>query len=301
MIDAMTGETMGAYVRTALLFAFMFGLFIVIGWAIGSLFVGNWIAGAIFFLAIAAVINLFAYFFSSKIVLLSYRAKIVTEKEAPRLYRIVKNVAFKADMPMPKVAIIPSETPNAFATGRNPNNAVVAATEGILKTLNDDELEGVIAHEFAHIKDRDILVMSIAATLAGAISFAARSFWYSMIFGGGQRRDSSAAVIALIVAITAPIAALLIQLAISRSREYLADEEGALIIGRPMSLARALEKLDAYNKRKPIEFGNPASSSIWIVNPFGSSGFSRLFSTHPPIPERIKRLKQMASKMGMPF
>jgi heat shock protein HtpX len=289
---------MGAVSRTALLFAFMFGLFIVIGWAIGSLFIGNWIIGAVFFLAIAGIFNLIAYFYSSKIVLWSYRAKIVTEKEAPRLYRIVKLVAFKANLPMPQVAIIPSETPNAFATGRNPKNAVVAATEGILKTLNDDELEGVIAHEFAHIKDRDILVMSIAATLAGAISFAARSFWYSVLFGGSGRRDSSAAFIALIVAITAPIAALLIQLAISRSREYLADEEGAMIIGRPMSLAKALEKLEAANKRKPIEFGNPASSSIWIVNPFGSSGLVHLFSTHPPIAERVKRLKQMASKMG---
>ena len=205
------------------------------------------------------------------------------------MYRIVQQIAFKANLPMPRVAIVPTETPNAFATGRNPKNAVVAATEGLLKTLSDDELEGVLAHEMAHIKDRDILVMTIAATLAGAISFAARYLWFGSMFGGG-RRD--------IVAITAPLAALLIQLAISRSREYKADEEGALIIGRPLSLARALEKLEIANRKKPIQRGNPASSSLWIVNPFGATGFSRIFSTHPPMAERVKRLKLMAGKMG---
>jgi heat shock protein HtpX len=288
---------MGAIARTAVLFAFMFGLFIVIGWAVGYLFLGDWLSGMLFFLVLAGAINLISYFYSSKIVLWSYRARIVSEREAPRLYKIVQQVALKANLPMPKIAIVPTETPNAFATGRNPKNAVVAATEGLLKTLDDDELEGVLAHEMAHVKDRDILVMTIAATLAGAISFAARYTLFSTMFGGGKR-DSGASAIVLIAAITAPLAALLIQLAISRSREYKADEEGAMIIGRPLSLARALEKLEVANKKKPIRYGNPASASLWIVNPFSASGLVRIFSTHPPVAERVKRLRLMAGKMG---
>ena len=288
---------MGAIARTTLLFAFMFGLFIVVGWVVGTIFIGDWLLGMVVFIVLAAVFNLIAYFYSSKIVLFSYRAKIVDERQAPRLYRIVKQVAFKANMPMPKVAMVPTETPNAFATGRNPKNAVVAATEGILKTLNDDELEGVLAHEMAHVKDRDILVMTIAATLAGAISIAARFALFGSLAGGG-RRDSGAGVIMLIAAITAPLAALLIQLAISRSREYKADEEGAMIIARPLSLAKALEKLESANRKRPIQYGNPASASLWIVNPFSGGGLVRIFSTHPPIAERVKRLQLMAGKMG---
>ncbi|MDD1768206.1 MAG: zinc metalloprotease HtpX [Methanomassiliicoccales archaeon] len=287
---------MGAIARTTGLFAFMFGLFIVIGWVVGTVFIGDWLMGMVFFIILAAAFNLIAYFYSSKIVLFSYRAKIVDERQAPRLYRIVKQVAFKANMPMPKVALVPTDTPNAFATGRNPKNAVVAATEGILKTLSDEELEGVLAHEMAHVKDRDILVMTIAATLAGAISIAARFALFSSLSGG--RRDSGAGAIMLIAAITAPLAALLIQLAISRSREYKADEEGAMIIARPLSLARALEKLEAANTKKPLRYGNPASASLWIVNPFSGSGLVRIFSTHPPIAERVKRLRLMAGKMG---
>jgi heat shock protein HtpX len=288
---------MGATSRTMVLFAFMFGLFIVIGWAIGGLFFNNWVWGAVFFLILAGFFNLIAYFYSSKIVLWSYRAKIVEEQEAPRLYRSVSRVSSMAGMPMPKVAVVPTDTPNAFATGRNPNNAVVAATRGILRLLDDDELDAVIAHEMAHVKDRDILVMSVAATLAGAISFAARWAFWGMLFGGGRRNDG-VAIIAIVVAITAPIAALLIQLAISRSREYKADEVGAMIIGRPRNLARALLKLEAGNTKKPLDFGNPASQTIWIVNPFRGGGFVRLFSTHPPIEERVKRLEKMATTMG---
>jgi len=284
---------MGATGRVILLFAAMFGIFLVVGWALGTFFINDWVTGAIFFLAIAALMNFISYFYSDKIVLWSYRAKIVGEQEAPRLHKIVRQLAQMSNMPMPQIAIVPSQTPNAFATGRNPKKAVGAATEGIMKQLNDDELTGVLAHEMAHVKDRDILVMSVAATLAGAISFAARFFWYGALFGGG-RRDNGTAIIALIVAVTAPIAALLIQLAVSRSREYKADEEGAAITGRPLSLARALAKLDAYNKAKPIEYGNPASSSLWIVNPFSSSGLVKIFSTHPPIEERIARLEAMA-------
>lgn len=289
---------MGATSRTVILFAFMFGLFMVIGWALGGLFFNDWVMGAVFFLLLAGVFNLIAYLYSSKIVLWSYRAKIVEEHEAPRLYRTVNRVASMADLPMPKVAIVPTDTPNAFATGRNPKNAVVAATRGILKLLDDEELEAVIAHEMAHVKDRDILVMSIAATLAGAISFAARWAFFGMLFGGGRGRNDGAAIIALLVAITAPIAALLIQLAISRSREYKADEVGATIVGKPRNLARALKKLEAGNSKKPLDYGNPASQSIWIVNPFRGGGFVRLFSSHPPIEERVKRLERMAGTMG---
>lgn len=288
---------MGAASRTALLFAFMFGLFLVIGWVVGAFFFGNWIVGALVFLAIAGAFNLISYFYSSKIVLWSYKAKIVNETESPRLFKLVRQVSYKSNMPMPRVAIVPTDTPNAFATGRNPKNAVVAATRGIMKLLDDNELEAVLSHEMAHVKDRDILVMSIAATLAGAISFAARSVWWGMLFGGG-RRDSGAAIIAIIVAVTAPIAAILIQLAISRSREYKADQVGAMIHGRPLDLANALERLEEANKRRPIEFGNPASSSIWVVNPFRGGGLVRLFSTHPPMAERVKRLRKMAKSMG---
>jgi len=290
---------LGASFRTIFLFLFMFVLFGVVGWLLGGYFLnGAWEIGALFFLGFAAIINLISYFYSSKIVLWSYKAKIVGEAEAPRLYRTVKKISDLSGLPMPKIAVVPTETPNAFATGRNPKNAVVAATEGILKTLDDNELEGVLAHEMAHVKDRDILVMTIAATLAGAISFAARfAFWGSM-FGGGGRRDNGAAIIMLVVAITAPIAALLVQLAISRSREYKADQEGAMIIGKPLYLARALEKLEVENRRKPMKIGNPASSSLWIVNPISGGGFVRIFMTHPPIKDRVERLRKMADQMG---
>lgn len=277
----------------------LFALFAVIGWALGGYFAGPyWYWGAILFLFLAAIINVVSYFFSSKIVLWSYRARIVSEKEAPKLHKSVRRVSSLAGIPMPKVAIVPSKTPNAFATGRNPNNAVVAVTEGILHTLKEDELEGVLAHETAHIKDRDILVMTVAATLAGAIAFMARMFWLNMLFGRrGRQGGEISPIILLVVAITVPIAALLIQLAISRGREYKADETGARIIGRPLSLANALEKLERANKRRPIDRGNPASSSLFIVNPFSGSALVRLLSTHPPIEERIKRLRRMA---GLP-
>jgi len=285
----------GANLRVLMLFTVLTGIFVVIGWAVGLAFFGDWVTGALFFLVIAGLMNFISYFFSSKIVLLSYRAKVVTEAEAPRLYKIVRQVSQTAGLPMPQVAIVPSETPNAFATGRNPKHATVAATQGILKLVTDDELTGVIAHEMAHVKDRDILVMTVAATLAGAISFAARSFFWGSLFGGGDR-DNGTWIIAIIVAITAPIAALLIQLAVSRSREYLADSEGAQMIGRPMVLANALRKLEAYNRSRPMRFGNPASSSLWIVNPFSAGGLVKLFSTHPPMEERVRRLEEMAGR-----
>jgi heat shock protein HtpX len=279
------------------MFLFMFGLFVIIGWLVGTYFVGNWVVGALVFLAIAAVINLISYFFSSKIVLASYKAKIVDEATAPRLYRIVRGVAQKADLPMPKVAIVPSQTPNAFATGRSPKNAVVAATQGILDTLDDNELEGVMAHEMSHVQNRDMMVMTIAATLAGAISFAARSVLYGAMMGGG-RDNGGNVILLLVVAITAPLAALLVQTAISRNREYLADETGAMMIGRPLYLARALQKLESANKRNPMRSGNPASAHLFIVNPFSGGSLVNLFQTHPPMAKRIARLKAMADRMG---
>lgn len=282
-----------ANLRVLMMFSVLTAIFVAIGWAVGTFFFGDWVTGAIVFLVIAGLMNFVSYFFSSKIVLASYRARVVNEAEAPRLYRIVRQVATTAGLPMPQVAIVPSMNPNAFATGRNPKHATVAATEGILQLLNDDELTGVIAHEMAHVKDRDMLVMTVAATLAGAISFAARSFFWGSMFGGGNR-DEGNFIIAILVAITAPIAAMLVQLAVSRSREYLADREGAMMIGRPMALANALRKLEAGNKARPMNMGNPTSSSLFIVNPFRGGGLVALFSTHPPMNERIRRLEDMA-------
>jgi heat shock protein HtpX len=287
---------MQATIRTIALFSALIGLFVVIGWVIGGYFLSNAIFGMAFFLAIAAIMNFVAYFFSSKIVLWSYRAKIVSKAEAPRLYNIVNKICLKADLPMPKIAIVPTQTPNAFATGRNKNNAVVAATEGILQTLSDDELEGVLAHEMAHVKDKDILVMSVAATIAGAISFAARMALWSSI--GGRGRGNGNGIILLVAAITAPLAAMLLQLAISRNREYKADREGSMLIQKPLALARALEKLEIANRRRPLQTGNPASASLFIVNPFRAEGLVTLFMTHPPVQSRVRRLHELAEETG---
>jgi heat shock protein HtpX len=268
---------------------------VAIGWIVGTLFLGNWILGSLVFLVLAAAINFVSYFFSDKIVLWSYRAKIITRADQPRLYNIVNKVCLKANMPMPKIAIVPTQTPNAFATGRNEKTAVVAATEGMMSLLTDDELEGVLAHEMAHIKDKDMLVMSVAATVAGAISFASRMAFYSSM---GGRRGNENALLFVVLVITAPIAALLLRLAISRNREYKADKEGALLIQRPLRLARALEKLEAGNRRRPMDRGSPASASLFIVNPFRGGGFVTLFMTHPPIASRVKRLEKLADETG---
>ena len=287
---------MHSSLRMMALFMALTAIFVVIGYVLGSVFFGDWILGSLVFLVFAAVINFISYFFSDKIVLWSYGAKPATKAEQPRLYNIINKVCLKGDMPMPKIAIIPTQTPNAFATGRNKDNAVVAATEGIMSLLTDDELEGVLAHEMAHVKGRDILLMSVAATIAGAISFAARmALWSSL---GGSRRDGGNALILLLVAITAPLAALLLRLAISRSREYKADREGALMIQRPLALARALEKLEEGNRRRPMTRGSPSSSSLFIVNPFSGGTFVAMFMTHPPVRARVKRLKALADQTG---
>lgn len=286
---------MGATLRIAALFIAMIALFMAIGWIVGGLFLNDWILGSLIFLVFAAVINAISYFYSDKIVLWSYRAKIISQAEQPRLYNVVNKVCLKANMPMPKIAIVPTQTPNAFATGRNEKTAVVAATEGIMSLLTDDELEGVLAHEMAHIKDKDMLVMTIAATIAGAISFASRMAFFSSM---GSRRGNQNGLLILLVAITAPLAALMLRLAISRSREYKADKEGALLIQRPLALARALEKLEEGNRRRPIQMGSPASSSLFIVNPFRGGTFVTLFMTHPPIAARVRRLEQLADQTG---
>ena len=292
------GIDMNATIRTVVLFGTLILLFMAIGYLLGAYFMGDWVLGSLLFLGFAGIMNFISYFFSGKIVLWSYRAKLVSEAEAPRLYAIVKRICLKADLPMPKVAIVPTENPNAFATGRNKNNAVVAVTQGLLNLLSEDEIEGVLSHEMAHVKDKDILVMSAAATIAGAISFASRMFFWSSLGGGRGRSGQGNLILFLVVVITAPIAAMLVQLAISRNREYKADREGAIMIQRPLALARALEKLEEGNRRRPIQSGNPATSSMFIVNPFRGGGMMTLFMTHPPIAARVRRLEELAQQTG---
>jgi heat shock protein HtpX len=284
--------------RTFALFLGLALIFSIVGTVLGSLFFGSEIAGFVIFLLLAAVMNLVSYFWSDKIVLWSYRAKPVSELEAPRLHRIVDIVCQKSQMPKPKIAVIPSDTPNAFATGRNPQKAVVAATRGIMNLLDDDELEAVMSHEMGHVKNRDMLVSSMAATIAMAISFPVRWLFWGALFGGG-RRDQGNIIAALVVGMLAALAAMLIRLAISRSREYKADETGAIISGKPFALASALGKLQDANYRHPMHHGSPAASSLFIVNPFQGSAMLHLFSTHPRVEKRIARLEQIAQQRGM--
>jgi len=287
---------MGARVRLVALFAALTAIFVVFGWAIGTVLYNDWVSSVLVFVVFAGLMNAVAYFLSDRMVLWSYRAKIVTESEAPEIYRIVRQVSQQAGIPMPKVAIVPTQTPNAFATGRNPNHAVVAVTQGILNLLSEDELRGVLAHEVSHVKNRDILVMSVAATIAGAISFLARMFWWNTLLGGSRSRENggAAVILAVVGMVLAPIAALLVQLAISRSREYKADYSGAMTIGQPLALASALQKLEVANRRRPLTFGSPTSQGLFIVNPFSASTFVSLFRTHPPIQQRIARLQALA-------
>ena len=287
---------MGARIRLLVLFATLTGVFVLFGWAIGAYFFNDPVSSIILFVVMAAGINAVSYFLSDRMVLWSYRAKTITEDQAPDLFRIVREVSQKAGLPMPKVAVVPSQTPNAFATGRNPDHAVVAVTQGILGLLTEDELRGVIAHEISHVKNRDILVMAVAATIAGAISYLAQMAMWNTLLGGGRNRNSSEGtmIIAVLGMILAPIAALLVQLAISRSRETKADYSGAKSIGQPLALASALQKLEVANKRHPLRFGSPASQGLFIVNPFAATTLTRLFRTHPPIEERIRRLQDLA-------
>jgi heat shock protein HtpX len=248
--------------------------------------------GMLVALAFAAVLNFVSYFFSDKIALATYRAQPVTREELPRVYNIVERLAQKVSLPMPKVYVIPTDSPNAFATGRNPNHASVAVTQGILALLNDEELEGVLAHELGHVNNRDILISSVAATIAGAITYAAQMGRWAMIFGGMERNDrdrGGGGISALLMLILAPIAALMIQLWVSRTREYEADATGAHFTGNPYALASALAKLDAYSKRIPMA-ATPSTAHLFIIQPILGMNFGSLFSTHPPIAKRIERL-----------
>jgi heat shock protein HtpX len=256
----------------------------------GSVFGGQ--RGLVLAFGLAVVMNFVSYFFSDKLALAAYRAQPVTREQLPRAYEVVERLTQKMGIPMPKIYVIPNDSPNAFATGRNPNHASVAVTEGILNLLNDEELEGVLAHELGHVRNRDILISSVAATLAGAITLLARMGYWASLFGGGQRedREGGGGFVALLMLILAPIAATLIQLAVSRSREYQADATGAQLTGNPYALANALRKLDAYSKRIPMQ-ASPSTAHLFIVAPLlGGISFANLFSTHPPIAKRIERL-----------
>jgi heat shock protein HtpX len=271
---------MGNAFKTTLLLTVMTLLLMVIGRAFGG---AN---GMLIALGIAAVMNFISYFYSDKLALAAYRAQAVTREQLPEVYRIVERLTQKSGLPLPKIYVIPTDSPNAFATGRNPQHASVAVTQGILNLLSEEELEGVLAHELGHVNNRDILISSIAATLAGAITYLAR---FGMFFGGGDRDDRrGGSLVGLIMLILAPLAALLIQMAVSRSREYQADESGAHLTGNPYALASALAKLDAYSKRLPLP-ATPSTAHLFIIQPFlGNLG--NLFSTHPPIAKRIERL-----------
>src|SRR6185437_7850063 len=258
--------------------------------------------GMIIAFVIAAGMNFFSYFYSDKLALAMYRAQPVTREQLPRAYEVVERMTGRLGLPMPKIYVIPTDSPNAFATGRNPKHASVAVTHGILQLLNDDELAGVLAHELGHVKNRDILTSSIAATLAGAITLLARMRWWAEMFGGyggGARDRRGGGLSMLFMLILAPIAAMLIQLAVSRSREYEADATGAHITGNPYALASALEKLDAYSKRLPLP-ASPTNAHLFIVAPMISArDLAGLFSTHPPIPKRIERLIGRSSVSGV--
>ncbi|PKN28696.1 MAG: protease HtpX [Deltaproteobacteria bacterium HGW-Deltaproteobacteria-21] len=275
---------MGNWFKTALLLGVLTALIV---W-VGNMFGGRQGMTIAFVLAIG--MNFFSYWFSDKIVLRMYRASEVSQAESPELYDIVRTIAFKANMPMPRIYVIPENSPNAFATGRNPEHAVVAVTRGLLELMNRDEIMGVLAHEMAHVRNRDILIGSIAATMAGAIMILANMARWTAFFGGGSRDERGGGAIGMLVAaIVAPIAAMLIQMAVSRSREYHADETGADLAGHPLGLASALQKLGAYSKRIPMQ-AQANTAHMFIVNPLSAGSIANLFSTHPPLEERIARL-----------
>jgi heat shock protein HtpX len=272
-------------VKTVLLLGTLTGIILAIGSFWGQ-------QGLTIALVMSVVMNFVSYFFSDKIALSAYGAKPVTRGDAPRLYSMVEDLCNRASMPMPKLYLIPSESPNAFATGRNPEHASVAVTQGALQLLNEDELQGVLAHEISHVKNRDILISSIAATLAGMIMWIAHMASFAAMFGGGSRdRDDEGggALGGLATMILAPIAAMLVQMWISRTREYQADATGAQVIGNPHGLASALQKLDSYSKRIPLQ-ASPNTAHMFIVHPFSGSSLLNLFSTHPPLQKRIARL-----------
>jgi heat shock protein HtpX len=276
--------------KTTFLMALLTVLLVTLGGALGGS------GGMLIAFVLAAGMNFFSYWFSDKMVLSMYGAQEISESDDPRFYGIVRRLAVSAGLPMPKVYLIDSETPNAFATGRNPQHAAVAATTGILRILSEDELAGVMAHELAHVKNRDILIQTVAATFAGAITYLAHMAQFAAMFGGGRHDDEEGGggIFGMILmAILAPIAAMLVQMAISRSREFGADAGGASICGSPLSLANALQKLEMGNERIPMD-ATPATAHMFIVNPLTGGGLMSLFSTHPPMAERIARLQEMS-------
>jgi heat shock protein HtpX len=278
--------------KTTVLLAALTVLIVLIGRTFG----GN--QGMMIAFVFAMLMNFGSYWFSDKIVLAMYRAKELTPSEAPEIHQMVAELAQNAGLPKPRIYLIPSETPNAFATGRNPEHAVVAVTQGIVRLLQPDELKGVLAHELGHVRNRDILIGSIAATLAGVVMMLASMARFAAIFGMGSSDDDRGGgnIFGLILmSILAPFAAMLIQMAISRSREYLADETGARLAGNPNSLASALEKLAYASKRIPMQEAKPATAHMFIVNPLSGGGFAGWFSTHPPMEERVRRLRAMAA------
>ena len=280
--------------KTTLLLSLLTVMMVMMGSAIGGK------TGMVFAFFMAAAMNFFSYWFSDKIVLRMYGAQEIREQDHPAFYGMVRRLADRAGLPMPRVYIIPDQSPNAFATGRNPQHAAVAATEGILRILTPEELEGVMAHELAHVQNRDILVGTIAATFAGAISMIGNMLQWGAMFGAGRSDDeegSGGLIGSLVMAIVAPIAAMLIQMAVSRSREYLADETGARICGRPVALANALRKLHNASHVIPMQSAQPATAHMFIVNPLSGGSLMSLFSTHPPMEERIARLEGMAGRV----
>ena len=274
--------------KTALLLGALTVLLVLIGGAVGGE------QGMLVAFILALGMNFFSYWFSDKMVLAMYRARPIEESQAPALYRIVRTLATRGGIPMPRVYLIPSETPNAFATGRNPQHAAVAVTEGSMRILDEEELEGVLAHELSHVKNRDVLIATIAATLAGAITYLAHMAQWAMIFGGRRddEEEGGGVLGGILMAILAPIAAMLIQMAVSRAREFQADATGARLAGKPWGLAKALEKLEMASKAVPMD-ASPATAHLFIVNPLSGRSLLRLFSTHPPIEERIARLRSM--------
>ncbi len=275
--------------KTVFLMTVMMMLFLLVGGLLGGR------SGLVIAFIFALAMNFGSYWFSDKIVLKMYKAKEVTQESAPKFYSLVQELVHNANLPMPKVYIIDDQTPNAFATGRNPEHAAVCATTGILKGLNNDELSGVLSHELAHVKHRDILTGTIAATLVGTITFIAQMAGWAMMFTGraGNSRDDDG-LAGLFLILLSPIAATLLQLAISRSREFAADEGGAKISGKPLALASALRKISGANEMKPVNNVGPATAHMFIVNPLRGGGVMKLFSTHPPVEERIKRLQELA-------
>lgn len=286
-------------IRTAAMFVAMTALLVVIGILVGGYF-GNWTYGLAVMLVISVAFNLFSYFGSKRMALAMHKVRIVTYDEEPRLYRIVENLAMNAGLPMPEVGVSEMPMPNAFATGRNPKNAAVVATRQLLNLLNDDELEGVMAHELSHVKNRDILVMSVASTMASLVSYVTHMAVWAAMFNNDENNGGNL-LVAILADITLPIAAALIQLGVSRNREYLADESGGRLTGRPMALASALTKLESGCSARTNNYDSPSSANMWITNPFGqrqTRGLINIFRTHPTTPDRIERLKKLDEELN---